>query len=83
MTEIKMTLRTPQTVNFIGVVPPPGVQFDGNDKPVIHIADLTDEQLEAVGRAWTAELIAEAKRVRENRKTDAATANQLAAIGLR
>jgi hypothetical protein len=57
---METTILTPRTPNFISV----RLSKDVHQVPV---AEFTDEQLTEIGRKWTAELLLDAKKKRQNR----------------
>lgn len=62
----KQKLIIPSTPNFIGLKSAPTARQEGwKENPKIPIQDLADEQLEEIGKQWTALLVlnAQAKRL--------------------
>jgi hypothetical protein len=68
MVAVSRKLSTPRVPNFIMFEQPVGRRSEGfkpGDK--ISIADLTDEQLRAIGAEWTSNLVARAAAIRADR----------------
>ena len=72
MPELTLKIRTPKIPVIVTVDIPKSMRgTNKNDVFNICVADLTDDQLEDMGREWTSKLIEVARRVRHMRKKKA------------
>lgn len=69
MVEIVRKLSTPRVPNFITFAQGPSRRSEGfKEADKVSVADLTNDQLMAIGEEWTSNLIARAAAIRSERE---------------